>query len=201
MWTCDHLDYVKHTSTHHTRFLTAIYLLPCFFWRFNGESAFVVPLAHVKPKEQSFGFALEFHLPYYALRRSATLQEDPRGLRRCGSFIPKRETSNVSEFIYEAQISVMVTGIDEWFWTAYCCTETHFGSEASVQTYHEYGLDAPTGGEKSNVYPTWNPREYFLLILSCRIKQITKEWSNILDALEERLQYHVKQIFVYDRLG
>ncbi len=60
--------------------------------------------------------------------------------------------------------------------------------------YYEYDLDAPTGGEKSTNYPIWNPREYFLLILSCRVRQITKEWSNIMDALEDRLRYHVKHI-------
>lgn len=151
-------------------------------------------------RKQSFGFALEFHLPYYALRRSPIPQEDARGLRRCGSFIPSRENPNASDYIYEAQVSVLVIGVDEWFWTAYCCTDTHFGSEETVQYYHEHSLDAPTGGEKSTIYPIWNPREYFLLILSCRVKQIRKEWSNIMDALEDRLQYHVKHIRSFEML-
>ena len=121
---------------------------------------------------------------------------DARGLRRCADFIPDRMTRGVSEHLYEAQISVVVTGIDEWFWTAYCCTDTYFGSEESVHYYHEHGLDAPTGGEKSTDYPIWNPREYFLLVLSCRVKQTTKEWSNAIVALEKRLQYFVRVIYL-----
>jgi hypothetical protein len=144
---------------------------------------------------KSFGFALEFHLPYYALRQGSVRQIDPRGLRRCADFIPDRLSPDASEYLYEAQISVVVTGIDEWFWTAYCCTDTHFGSEESVQYYHENGLDAPTGGEKSTDYPIWNPREYFLVVLSCRVKQTTKEWGNVINTLETRLKYHVENPF------
>lgn len=87
----------------------------------------------------------------------------------------------------------MVTGIDEWVWTAYCCTDTHFGSEETVQYYHENGLNAPTGGETSTVYPIWNPREYFLLVPSCRMKQTIKEWSSVVIALESGLKYYVRR--------
>ncbi len=110
-------------------------------------------LSKLTLKEQSFGFALGFHLPSYALREGPTRQIDARGLRRHADFIPDHSTPGISEYLYEAQISVVVTGIDEWFWTAYCCTDTHFGSEETVQYYHKNGLDAPTGGEKSTVYP------------------------------------------------
>lgn len=140
---------------------------------------------------QSVGFALEFHLPYFALRHSATKKIDPRGLRRCADFFPSRIGTDTSDYLYEAQVSVIVVGVDEWFWTAYCWTETHFGSEESVQFYHENQLDAPTGGEKFTYYPVWNPRGYFLLVLSCRMRQVTKEWRNVVDVLKERLHYHV----------
>ena len=97
----------------------------------------------------------------------------------------------MSEYLYEAQISVLVTGVDEWFWTTYCLVETYFGSEETIDFYHERNLDAPTGGLKPTHYPVWNPREYFLLVLSRRFKQITKEWSNVVSTLDGRLQYHV----------
>lgn len=86
---------------------------------------------------------------------------------------------------------MLVTGVDEWFWTAYFCAETHFGSEESIQYYHENQLDALTGGEKSMLFPVWNPREYFLSILSRRLKQATKEWSNVVETLQDRLRLHV----------
>ena len=96
-----------------------------------------------------------------------------------------------SEYLYEAQISLLITGVDEWFWTTYFCAETHFGSEESIQYYHENKLDALTGGEKSLLYPVWNPREYYLSILSRRLKQVTKEWSTVVESLEDRLRIHV----------
>ena len=85
-----------------------------------------------------------------------------------------------------------VVGIDEWVWTAYVCTETYFGSEETIQHYHENDLDAPSGGVRHRYFPVWNPREYFLFILSLRIKQVTQEWGNIIDALENRLKHHVR---------
>lgn len=139
---------------------------------------------------------MEFHLPYYALRQGASLRNDPRGLRRCGKFVSSSMISGLSENLYEAQISVLVTGVDEWFWTAYCFAETFFGSEESIHYYHENQLDALTGGEKSARSPVWNPREYFLSILSRRLKQVTKEWSNVVEALEERLRVYVRVFLV-----
>ena len=105
--------------------------------------------------------------------------------------MPRRGSQQDPEHLYEAEVSVLLTGVDEWFWTAYCCVDTHFGSEESVEHYHERGLDAFTGGEKACQLPIWNPREYYLLVLSIRVRQVTREWSNLIDAIEERLQFHV----------
>ena len=87
---------------------------------------------------------------------------------------------------------MVVIGYDEWHWTAYCCADTYFGSEETIQLYHERGLDAPSGGARPTHYPVWNPREYFLFILSRRTKQVTKEWGNVVNTLEDRLRYYVR---------
>ncbi|MCJ1308189.1 hypothetical protein MMC25_001841 [Agyrium rufum] len=100
------------------------------------------------------GFSMEFQLPYYVLRHSRKIDSDPRGLRRSGDFaIP--DTSSLSEtndqdheFIYEAQISLLVSGIDEWFWTAYFCIDTSFGSDETAEAYHNSNTDAPIGGAR-----------------------------------------------------
>lgn len=135
---------------------------------------------------------MEFHLPYYALRQYNIPRKDPRGLRHCGRFVTGQSRSSVNEYLYEAQISMLVSGIDEWFWTAYCCTDTYFGSEETLQSYHESGNDAAVGGaERPGWFPVWNPRGYFLLVLSRRFRQITKEWSVVIRTLEDRLQVHV----------
>ena len=137
-----------------------------------------------------------WNFPYYALRQDVTLKADSRGLRRSGYFIPSLEGPQNNEYLYEAQLSLLVTGVDEWFWTAYCCAETYFGSEESIQYYSDNQLDALTGGEKSMLYPVWNPREYFLSILWRRLKQVTKEWVNVVETLQDRLRLHVSDILL-----
>ena len=118
-------------------------------------------------------------------------QNDARGLRRSCAFPSGLDSPELKERLYEAQVSVLVTGVDEWVWTAYCCVETYFGSEKSVKHYHENNLDALTGGETFSGFPVWNPREYFISVLSRRLRQITKEWSNIVEALEQWLRNYV----------
>ena len=136
---------------------------------------------------------MEFHLPYYALRLNKTPRKDARGLRRCGEFATNHQNSGVTEYIYEAQISVLVTGIDEWFWTACCCIDTYFDAENTMRSYYESSHDAFIGGrERPGWLPVWNPRDYFLLILSHRFRQVTKEWGVVVRTLEDRLQIHVR---------
>lgn len=101
---------------------------------------------------------MEFHLPYYALRQSKAPHLDARRLRGWSQFNPPGTLRQGPEYLYEAQISVIVTGLDEWFWTTYYCVDTFFGSEESIKFYHERGLDAPTGGLKLAHYPEWNLR-------------------------------------------
>lgn len=142
---------------------------------------------------------MEFHLPYYALRRGFMTNADPRGLRRCGKFEPIGTNTGDPEYLYEAQTSVMVTGFDEWFWTTYCCVETYFENKESIQFYHDTNMDAPTGAARPTNLPVWNPRQYYLLILSRRMGQMTKEWANIVNTFDKRLQYYVRMFIVVGR--
>ncbi len=96
---------------------------------------------------------------------------------------------------YEAQLSLIVTGVDEWLWTAYCCVDTYFGAENDWQSYPEradFGYDGPTGGWAWQKYPYWNPREYYLTVLARRMLQATAEWQALVDTFEERLITYVR---------
>lgn len=145
---------------------------------------------------QPRGFVMEAHIPYFALRRSLQPMKDQRELRRHGSFLPDRFKPRVPEYLYEAQISILVTGIDEWVWTAYCFTDTFFENAESVKSYSTKRLDAPTGGEMLIDDPVWNPREYFIRILSRRIMQVTKEWGSVVSTLEARLGKFVSSLWL-----
>lgn len=133
---------------------------------------------------------MEFHLPYLALR-DRPMVSDPRGLRRSFKMLRTRNGNEADMFFYEAQISVLLVGVDEWFWTVYCCVETFFESERDPAWYEAYNFDAPTGGGRQASHPVWSPRGYFLLVLSRRMNQVTKEWTNIVKALEDCLEAQV----------
>ena len=140
-----------------------------------------------------YGFALEFHLPYYALRSARLPLVDARNLRRHGIFVSSEDSNTtIKEYLYESQISLLITGIDEWFWSAYLCLDTFFEGKENLSSYYSYDNDALIGGAvRPNRFPVWNPRQYFLFIFSRRFRQVTKEWAFIVRSLESRLHIHV----------
>jgi len=142
-------------------------------------------------RQDDVGFVMEFHLPYVALRRGARVS-DARGLRNSRDMLRTPGDSAEDGVLYEAQISLLLVGVDEWYWTAYCCVETYFNSERSTEWYHENHRDAPSGGGKMDFHPVWNPREYFLLVLSRRMNQITMEWQHIVTSLDKTLDLYVR---------
>lgn len=151
---------------------------------------------------------MEFHIPYFALRKSdrtPTPNERYKNQagRRTGVFTDKFTrncNSDEQEFFHEVQVSVLLTGIDEWVWTLYCLVETHFLGVDEKEDLEEYfnskGVlsDAPSGRSFMYTYPFWNPREYFLLVLCRRMDQATLEWRNLVESLEQRLRELVRFI-------
>jgi len=146
--------------------------------------------------QQSFGFVLEFHLPYLALRPAGNRKDDRDRRRR--HKLPTRDEARMRgaaqrwEY-HEAQISLLLVGPDEWFWTAYCLVDTFFGSEKSVVDYlgSDPPLDPSGGGTIFVNEPIWSPREYFLKILSARLEQVSQEWSDLGAAIDAQLVDYV----------
>lgn len=137
-------------------------------------------------------FVMEFHLPYMAVRDK--LREDPRGLRKSYEMLSslEMETRGIENesFYSQAQVSLLVMGVDEWLWTAYCCVDVFFGSDETPEEYLE-GFDGPSGGGSRESLPVWNPREYFLFVCARRLNQAVKEWNNVVLQLESRLDGYV----------
>ncbi|PIG87092.1 hypothetical protein AARAC_004323 [Aspergillus arachidicola] len=134
------------------------------------------------------GFTLEFHLPHYVLRSSQTEFQDRRGLRKHRFFRPP--TSNDSDCIYEAQLSLVVYGVDEYFWTAYLCEDSYFREKYPVTEYLKDEVDGPSFGLRMCKFPIWDPRYYFLSILSIRMSQVAMEWTVLVETLESHLDKH-----------
>lgn len=100
-------------------------------------------------------------------------------------------------FLYEAQISVAVTGIDDSVWVAYGFVDTYFGSEESVDRYDQWkgrrlGRPDPlAAGQIDANSPIWTPREYFIRVFEIRINQVRREWYFIIDVVENEVKQYV----------
>jgi hypothetical protein len=102
-------------------------------------------------------------------------------------------------FLYEAQISCVVAGFDEWVWAAYCFVDTYFDANEeareSVQAYHDDSLDDEgmradplTFGVINADQSIQNPREYFLMVFSIRINQVKCEWQLVAAKVQQSIR-------------
>ncbi|KAJ5635709.1 tumor suppressor protein LOH1CR12 [Penicillium longicatenatum] len=85
--------------------------------------------------------------------------------------------------IYEAQISLIVFGVDEYFWTAYFCEDAYLRANNPITEYLQDEVDGPSSGLRMNQFPIWDPRYYFLSILVIRTSQITMEWAVLMEII------------------
>ena len=155
-------------------------------------------------------FQLEFHLPYYAWRRSHPAKSCPavdvRRLRQSKSlsFLTARESEESSvwrtEYLYEAQITCVVSGTDNWKWLAYCLVDTYFETAATRESVESYHLDAIDGmrsdpltlSRNDAAKPITAPRDYFMRVLEVRANQVREEWVNVLESLGSRINEYVR---------
>jgi hypothetical protein len=104
----------------------------------------------------------------------------------------------LEDYIYEASVSVIVTGVDDWRWIAYGFVDTYFkndNSNETVEHYEDGQLDAFSAGKFSIQSPIWNPREYYLKVLEARMEQVTQEYSNSTFKLLELSEPYVRNSF------
>ena len=146
-------------------------------------------------------FNLEFHIPYYAIRKNST-SEDTRTLvskplRKAWPLPIKVKQSEKPEsyMCYEAKTSFLLIGSDDFCWTSICFADGPPGSEKLKSTYLSAaggrGKDPATGGERTMEFPYWSPQEYFLVVLSRRMRAATKESINCIRTFDARLRTYV----------
>ncbi|KAJ5396514.1 tumor suppressor protein LOH1CR12 [Penicillium cosmopolitanum] len=131
------------------------------------------------------GFTLEFHLPHYVLRREDDQLRDDRLLRK-----HRRFRLSGQDAIYEVQLSLVVFGVDEFFWTAYFCEDAYFRASNPITEHLKDKGDGPSSGARMSKFPIWDPRYYFLSILVIRMGQITMEWAVLMDIITGHLDKH-----------
>jgi hypothetical protein len=55
------------------------------------------------------------------------------------------DSPEMSDYIYEAQSSVMVTGLDDWVWTAYCFVDVYFKGVRHSEDVNSLSRPSPRG--------------------------------------------------------
>jgi hypothetical protein len=103
------------------------------------------------------------------------------------------EPTNDQPHYYDGQISFLINGADEWYWTAYFCVDTFSDEPETARMYKDWDRDGPSAGASRDEWPIWNPREYFLMVLSQRCKQITREWETVVYELIAVLDEYVSR--------
>ncbi|KAF7593464.1 hypothetical protein BBP40_011470 [Aspergillus hancockii] len=89
--------------------------------------------------EQIRGFTLEFRLPHNILRPGQANFKDRRGLRKYRSFLPPRPDDN--DCLYEAQLFLIVFGVDDYFWSAFFYEDSFFSKKNITANYLQGKLD------------------------------------------------------------
>ncbi|KAI0382451.1 hypothetical protein F5Y04DRAFT_287887, partial [Hypomontagnella monticulosa] len=166
------------------------------------------PLINAKIPHYGFPvFAFEFHFPYFALRKHRLPRKDSRRsangdmLRQYQDVTFLRTMENKSdnsftEYVYEAKLSCLVSGVNRYKWSAYVFNDLYFETDEyteSVEEYHEQAglglmIDPLTGGKRHRAMLPCDPRENFLLIFEVRLRMINKEWRQLYVAVAEAIR-------------
>jgi hypothetical protein len=167
-------------------------------------------------------------MPFFALRKCSRLRQDtrerpegrPLRVSQMLDFLsePKKTpgSKQVTRWcLYESQISVVLTGLDDCVWTVYGAIDDYYEESAkdSVLQLHQEWLD---GGKRSMRDPIerrsflspeaqvlWDARTYFLAVVDKRTQQIREEWHFIVQVLELRrgkLSRPFTKVFIFRRV-
>jgi hypothetical protein len=150
---------------------------------------------------------LSFHLPFFALRDHPLPKDSPRKVQgkplrrwRDLSFLRTQTSGSESEErygIYEAEISCVVAGSDNWRWIAFAFVDTYFDGGESDDSVMWYGceeaihLDPILAGNLDANMPIWKPREYFMKVFEIRILQVIKEWDFLVLTVKRSIEVYV----------
>jgi hypothetical protein len=140
---------------------------------------------------------MEFHLPFFALRKTPPSDGSPprahgNRLRESKdlSFLKGRNTGPEEQenyCIYQAQISCVVCGLDDWQWVAYAFVDTEHDNDGDdladkATSFEGLNEDPIACGLDANL-PIWKPRQYFLKVFEIRAKQTRQEWDQLVRKL------------------
>jgi len=105
--------------------------------------------------------------------------------------------NNKHDCLYEAQVSCMITGYNSTAWVAYVFVDSFFHHPNDAENIHNdtdeesiayyqsstelsegFAPDPIARGCYDATMPIWEPRVYFLSVLTVRLEQIEEQWRN-----------------------
>ena len=167
------------------------------------------PLIMVKTQsDHRHFFQMQFHLPFFCYsERPLDPSRDKKSLRKANAKSRRRsryrdasflrldsidssdsneEDSNKTWGICEHQISTVITGRDNWHWTAYSFADTELDCQ-----HYEYADGFDPILELDAYNPVWTPREYFLKALQSNLREVREDWEYLIFKLQGSINHSV----------
>jgi hypothetical protein len=96
--------------------------------------------------------------------------------------------------LYEAQLSISITGIDHRVWTAYGAFDAYYESKETADSYLDGKIQTGQIADRlapgqffGNCAPS-TPREYFFIVFQNWIHQVGREWRALVARIEEEVE-------------
>ncbi|KAH7401887.1 hypothetical protein DE146DRAFT_444864 [Phaeosphaeria sp. MPI-PUGE-AT-0046c] len=147
-------------------------------------------------------FQLEFHIPYFAMRRSQPERDFAQRKKRTHrgwmnlSFLDSKDADPEADGIcgiHQAHIAVTIGGTANTRWYVYCFEDRHFDEDGQLGQDEQTAVhqsDQIARGEFGAENPIWDPREYFFVVFLIRMKQVQKEWEELVRFIETGIKEH-----------
>jgi hypothetical protein len=100
--------------------------------------------------------------------------------------------------MYEAEISVVICGLDNYRWIACAFDDTGFDEkdledeECSPVEVIEDPIVSSGDVIVDASIPTWDPREYYLMALNVHVIRVMKEFEYLVRKLERSIRQYVR---------
>jgi len=155
---------------------------------------------------------MEFHLPFFALRKLSQ-SENPSPIvcelptRKFKEIYLSKEGNDVQNnqekyMLHYAQVSCVVYGHDEWNYTAYAFKDTgheenddvdinSHGENDALVTQEEIDEDPLAKWPDASRNPIWRPRQYFLKAFEVQLEEPRQEWEKLVHRLDVDIKEYV----------
>jgi hypothetical protein len=142
---------------------------------------------------------LEFHLPYFTLRKSEPPKDGNGKTTAIRPLLKTLATKSENEIRYaidRAQFSFTICGSDHSRWVGYAFVkddhEDELEDEDDADASNDLWRENPIMlGKADAKHPIWDPRAYFLVVLEIRTAKALDEWKYLVRNLQRAVDGYV----------